>query len=167
MKLPRELEAVTVVAKRNVFINEPHDITHERAFVEGVGWLHEHLSQGQEFDENLASKTFLNDPTGELTDEESFIRGARWQFEQMKARVGLAEAKYGVDTHFQRHMDLSKQLTAAREREGNLVSAARMRQEHDEDCGDKNDITLGPNDDCECGAFALKQALAEHEKGRE
>jgi hypothetical protein len=40
-----------------------------------------------------------------------------------------------------------------------LAMAAVLRCEHDEDCLDKNDITLGPNDDCECGAYALKTAL--------
>lgn len=41
----KAFEGAREVAKRNVFINEPHDSDHERAFVEGADWAMDWLLQ--------------------------------------------------------------------------------------------------------------------------
>ncbi len=80
-----------------------------------VSWLYEHLSKGVgEFDFDAFANEY-----GKLIDLGDWLKSqhiARWQFDQMRARVGLAEIAY-KDADFLRADNLKqiKALTAERD----------------------------------------------------
>lgn len=63
-------------------------------FSQGFNALYQHLTEASgEFDVHAALLKIANTPPDEWTDSEvdKFMIGARWMFDQMSARVGLAE----------------------------------------------------------------------------
>lgn len=59
-------------------------------FEAGVSWLYEHLSKDVEFDGSKAREYFFTHPE-QGNEAYCFENGAHWQFDQMRARIGLAE----------------------------------------------------------------------------